>query len=297
MIGLADAGILQTTKSAQPILNSISIGKTAIVAIISLVLMIILYAKKVPGSIIIAVIIATLIGIPLGVTTAPSQGVAAPYTPADIIKGLGAFNFARDWPEFVAAFLSMLMIDMFDTLGTFAGIAEAGNLKDKDGNILNQTQGLLSDAIGTVFGSLFGATTVTSYVESSSGVGAGARTGLASVVTGVLFLLCIPLYGVIGWIPTAAVSACLIFVGFLMLGSISHLDLHDISIGLPTFITMLMMAGTYSISQGLAWGFVSYIIVMICTKKTGEIKVPTWVLSLIFLLYLVAKYVPNSIFA
>jgi AGZA family xanthine/uracil permease-like MFS transporter len=293
-IGLADAGILQAP-NGMPIMGVGKLGPTAIVAIISLILMIVLYTKKVPGSIIIAIIIATLAGIPLGITTAPAVSVAAPYTPVDIIKGIagGSFNFM----EFVAAFLSMLMIDMFDTLGTFAGLAETGNLKDEKGDIINQKQGLLSDAIGTVFGSMFGATTVTSYIESGSGIGAGARTGLASVVTGVLFLLCIPLYGIIGWIPTAAVSACLIFVGFLMLGSISNLNLHDIDIGLPTFITMLMIAGTYSISQGLAWGFVSYILVMVFSNKTKEIQLPTWVLSAIFILYLILKYIPGSIFA
>jgi AGZA family xanthine/uracil permease-like MFS transporter len=172
---------------------------------------------------------------------------------------------------------------MFDTISTFAGIAEQGNLKDKNGRIRNVKGGLLSDAIGTVFGSLIGATTVTSYIESGTGVASGARTGLASVVTGVLFFVALVFSPLFLAIPSAAVAPALIFVGFLMLGAVTGLDFKNIEVGLPVFITMLMVPVSYSISEGLAWGFVTYTLVKVCNKKAKEISMPTWILTVVFL--------------
>jgi AGZA family xanthine/uracil permease-like MFS transporter len=172
---------------------------------------------------------------------------------------------------------------MFDTISTFAGIAEQGNLKDANGKIRHVKGGLLSDALGTVFGSLIGATTVTSYIESGTGVATGARTGLASVVTGLLFLIALIFSPLFLAIPSAAVAPALIFVGFLMLGAVTGLDFKNIEVGLPVFITMLMVPASYSISEGLAWGFVAYTLVKVCNKKAKDITAPTWILTAVFL--------------
>jgi AGZA family xanthine/uracil permease-like MFS transporter len=281
VIGLVDAGILVAGGATPLAINSISSG-APLVAIIGLVIMIVLYSLKVPGSIFIAIIAATIIGIPLGVT----QGIpniigkpAAPYLPWDIVAGLTGIKIF----DFIAVFVSLLFVDMFDTISTFAGIAEQGNLKDEHGKIRNVKNGLLSDAIGTVFGSLIGSTTVTSYIESSTGVAVGARTGLASVVTGLLFLLALVFSPLFLAIPSAAIAPCLIFVGFLMLGAVTGLDFKDIEVGLPVFITMLMVPMSYSISEGLAWGFISYTLVKICKGKYKEISITTWILTAIFL--------------
>jgi AGZA family xanthine/uracil permease-like MFS transporter len=281
-IGLVDAGILNTGGATPLAINSISSG-APLVAIIGLILMIALYTAKVPGGIFIAIVAATLIGIPFGVTKGiPSIiGIpSAPYTPSDIISGLAGVKVL----DFIVVFISLLFIDMFDTISTFAGIAEQGNLKDKSGKIRNVKGGLLSDAIGTVFGSLIGATTVTSYIESGTGVASGARTGLASVVTGVLFLVALVFSPLFLAIPSAAVAPALIFVGFLMLGAVTGLDFKNIEVGLPVFVTMLMVPASYSISEGLAWGFVSYTLVKVCSKKSKEITIPTWILTAIFLI-------------
>jgi AGZA family xanthine/uracil permease-like MFS transporter len=281
IIGLGGAGILNAGGATPLAINSITSG-APLVAVLGLIIMIALYTLKVPGSIFIAIVAATLIGIPLGVTKGLTNIIgtpAAPYTPADIIGGLAGIKVI----DFIVVLISLLFIDMFDTISTFAGIAEQGNLKTADGKIRNVRGGLLSDAIGTVFGSLIGATTVTSYIESGTGVATGARTGLASVVTGLLFLVALIFSPLFLAIPSAAVAPALIFVGFLMLGAVTGLDFKDIEVGLPVFITMLMVPASYSISEGLAWGFVSYTLVKICNKKAKEVTAPTWVLTAIFL--------------
>jgi AGZA family xanthine/uracil permease-like MFS transporter len=289
VIGMGSSGMgILDTSGATGVALAIGIpGNLQLVAVIGLVLMIILHAKKVPGAIFISIVAATIIGIPLGVTTAPaSMTVAAPYTVVDVLGGLTSFNLV----QFIIVFISIMFVDLFDTISTFAGIAEQGNLKDPDGGIRNGKWGLLSDSIGTTVGSLFGCTSTTSYVESSAGVASGARTGLASVVTGLLFLLAIVAYPLLAWVPAAATGPALVFVGFLMLGAVSNLDFTKIEIGLPTFIAMVMIPFSYSISIGLAWGFVSYAIVMLFSGKTADVKVPTWVLSVFFLIYLLLKY-------
>ncbi len=281
VVGLSGAGIVRTDLGTTVGFASITSG-APLVAIIGLASIIILYSLKVPGSILIGIIIATIIGIPLGVTQTPTAIISAPpapYTPVDIISGLQAVKFT----DFLICLFSLLFIDLFDTVSTLFGVATAGNLLDKNGKVLNIKQALLTDAIGTTFGALFGATTVTSYIESSTGVSAGARTGLASVVTGLLFLVALFVSPIFLAIPSAATAPALIFVGFLMLGAITGLNLKDIEVGLPVFITMIVIPFSYSISMGLAWGFVSYTIVKVCVGKYKDLNYATWVLTVAFL--------------
>ncbi|MDR0675589.1 MAG: NCS2 family permease [Elusimicrobiota bacterium] len=284
VIGLANAGILTTGGGTVIGINSVTSG-APLVAIIGLSLMILLYTLKVPGSIFIAIIASTIIGIPLGVTALSENfsiiGLpSAPYF----------FQFAFDkifTLDFIIIIISLLFIDLFDTVSTLAGVAIQGNLLDKNGEIINCKKALLTDAIGTTFGSLFGITTVTSYIESSTGVASGARTGLASVVTGILFLLALIFAPLFALIPSAATAPALIFVGFLMLGAISQIDLKDTEIGIPIFITMLMIPMSYSISQGLAFGFIAYTLVKISKKKFNEISIATWILTILFLIKII----------
>jgi AGZA family xanthine/uracil permease-like MFS transporter len=226
VVGLYNGGSgILTVGGGTPIgINSITSG-APLVIVLGLLLLIILYTLKVPGSILIAIIASTLIGIPLGVTHVPENfsifgTPATPYLPQDIIAGLQSVKPA----DFFVVFFSLLFIDMFDTISTLSGVALQGNLLDKNGNIINCKGALISDALGTIVGSLFGATTVTSYIESSTGVAAGGRTGLASVATGILFLLAMFLSPLFLLIPGAATAPALIFVGFLMLGAVSNLD-------------------------------------------------------------------------
>jgi len=287
IVGLNNAGILKTGGGTPLAINAITSG-APLLAVIGLVLTIILYALKVPGSILIAILATTVIGIPLGITKVP-EGFSpvdipqAPYTPLDLLRGLNAVSVGN----FLIVMVSLLFVDVFDTVSTLAGVALQGGILDKQGNIKNCKQALLSDAIGTTFGALVGATTVTSYIESSTGVSAGGRTGLASVVTGILFLAALFLTPLFLLIPAAATAPALIFVGFLMLGAISNLDLTDIETGLAVFITILIIPVSYSISEGLAWGFITYTIVKIVKRKWRELTPAVIVVTIIFLLKLI----------
>lgn len=281
IIGLVNAGVCSAdTGTIIGFVNFSMDNKAALVAVIGLIITIVLYILKVPGAILIGIAATTLIGIPFGVTTIP-QGWKPFSTPA--APYLFKFEFANVLSlKFVVVLITFLFTDMFDTLGTLMGIAEQADLKDKDGNIVNAKGALLADSIGTVVGACLGTSTVTSFVESTSGVAAGAKTGLASVTTGVLFLLALFLNPIFAIIPAAATAPALIFVGFLMMKSVSGIDFKDPTEGIPAFITIMTMPFAYSISKGIMWGLISYVICKVAGKKAKEIPVVTWVLAAIF---------------
>ena len=293
IIGLANAGIVSTeTGTLIGFVNFTMANKTAIVAVIGLILTIDLYTLNVPGAILIGIIITTIIGIPFGVTTIPENfkpfsAPSAPHFFAFDFKGIvctpaGKFSFAV-LGQFFVIFFTFLFTDLFDTIGTLLGVAEQGNLKDENGEVQNVKGALLADAIGTVAGACLGTSTVTSFVESSSGVAAGARTGLASVTTAVLFLLSLFLSPLFFLIPSAATAPALIFVGYLMMKSVVDIKFDDPTEGIPAFITIMTMPFSYSIAKGIQWGIISYVIAKCAGKKAKEIPVVTWILAVIFL--------------
>ena len=282
IIGLVNAGICSTdTGTTIGFVNFNMDHTTAIVAVLGLIVTIVLYVMKVPGSILIGVAITTIIGIPFGVTTIPENfsPLATPAAP---------YLFKFEWTnvlsiKFVVVLVTFLFTDMFDTLGTLMGVAEQADLKDKDGNIINCKGALLSDSIGTVVGACLGTSTVTSFVESTSGVAAGAKTGLASVVTGLLFLVALFFNPLFALIPSAATAPALIFVGYLMMKSVKSIEFADPTEGIPCFITIMAMPFAYSISKGIMWGMIAYVICKLAGKKAKEIPVVTWILAVIFL--------------
>ncbi|MBR4005988.1 MAG: NCS2 family permease [Treponema sp.] len=294
IIGLANAGIVSgDTGTLIGFVNFDLQHSAALVAVIGLIITIILYILKVPGAILIGIAITTLIGIPFGVTHVPENFsiISKPDSPYFFqfdFKGIaidpvtGSFSGAV-FGKFVVIFFTFLFTDMFDTLGTLMGIAEQGNLKDKDGNIVNAKGALLSDAVGTVTGACLGTSTVTSFVESSSGVAAGGRTGLSSVVTAIFFLLALFFNDVFAIIPAAATAPALIFVGYLMMKSVTGIDFTDPTEGIPAFITIMVMPFAYSISKGIAWGIISYVICKVAGKKAKSVSVVTWILAIIFI--------------
>ena len=293
IIGLANAGVVSTeTGTLIGFVNFTMANKTAIVAIIGLILTIVLYTLKVPGAILIGIIITTVIGIPFGVTTVPENfkpfsAPSAPHFFAFDFKGIfcttaGKFSFAV-LGQFIVIFITFLFTDLFDTIGTLLGVAEQGNLKDANGEVQNVKGALMADAIGTAVGACLGTSTVTSFVESSSGVAAGARTGLASVTTGVLFLVSLFLSPLFFLIPSAATAPALIFVGYLMMKSVVDIKFDDPTEGIPAFITIMTMPFSYSIAKGIQWGIISYVIAKCAGKKVKDIPVVTWILAVIFL--------------
>ena len=271
--------------------KAVAVGIGLFIAIIGLIITIILYTLKVPGAILIGIVITTLIGIPMGVTKIPEgfKAVSAPDAPyffafdwKGICMGANGFSIAV-LGKFIVILITFLFTDLFDTIGTLLGVAEQGNLKDKDGNVLNAKGALIADSVGTVVGACLGTSTVTSYVESSAGVGAGGRTGLASVVTAVLFIISLLFSQVFLLIPAAATAPALIFVGYLMMKSVVDIKFDDSTEGIPAFVTIISMPFAYSISKGIMYGIITYVITKLCAKKAKDIPVVTWILAVIFL--------------
>ena len=281
IIGLSNAGLCTTSTGTLIGFENLNLlHPTALVFVIGLLITIVLWVLKVPGAVLISIAITTIIGIPFGVTTvgsdwSPMATPAAPY--------LFKFEWANALSiKFVVVLLTFLFTDLFDTLGTLMGVAEQANLKDEDGNIVNARGALMADSIGTVVGACLGTSTVTSFVESTSGVAAGARTGLASVVTGFLFLVALFFNPVFAIIPACATAPALVFVGFLMLKNVKGINFEDPTEGIPAFITIMTMPFAYSISKGIMWGMIAYVFVKLVSKKYKEIPVVTMILAAIF---------------
>ena len=178
--------------------------------------------------------------------------------------------------------LSFCMIDMFDTIGTLYGACSKGNLLDENGTPIRMNQMMLADAVATCTGAIAGTSTVTTFVESSSGVAAGGKTGFTSLVTAICFIIAMFLSPIAQLIPSCATATALIWVGVLMMASVVKVDWEDASEAIVAFLTFIVMVLGYSISKGIGFGIISYIIVKVCTGKVKEISIPTWVIGVIF---------------
>ena len=284
LIGMKNAGIIVSNSSTLVSLGSVTEG-TGLLAMIGLIITAVLFALRVPGSILIGILATTIIGIPMGVTV-PADGwsnwsiVSRPAAPH-----FCAFDFANVLSlKFFTVFFSFLFVDIFDTVGTLVGVSTEAGLIDKEGNVPRVKQALLADAVGTTFGAMLGTSTVTSYVESSAGVAAGGRTGMTSLVTAILFLLALLFSPLFLLIPLAATAPALIIVGFLMMQPVVEIDFRDPTEGIPAFLTIVMMPFCYSIAEGIVYGVLSYVILKVCTGKAKQIPVVTWVVFAVFVL-------------
>ena len=225
LIGLSNAGIVSSEMGT--IIGFAPLEGSALVAVIGLLITVILYTLRVPGAILIGIILTTIVGIPFGVTKIPEgfKAVSLPEAPL-----FWKFDFSQVLTlKFFTVFFTFLFVDIFDTIGTLVGVTTEAGLTDKDGNIPKVKQALLADAIGTVAGAALGTSTVTSFVESSSGVAAGGRTGLSSIVTAVLFVLALFLSPLFLLVPSAATAPALIFVGFLMMKAVAGIVFEDLT--------------------------------------------------------------------
>lgn len=279
LIGLANTNLV--VSDAGTIIGLGALEGAALLAVIGLVITIILYALKVPGSILIGIIITTLIGIPMGVTNIPHNFKILSLPEKPIFM---QFDFSSVLTlKFFTIFFTFLFVDIFDTVGTLVGVTTQAGLTDKDGNIPKVKQALLADAVGTVAGAALGTSTVTSYVESTAGVAAGGRTGLTSVVTAGLFLLALFFSPLFLLVPSAATAPALIFVGFLMMKSVVGINFEDPAEGIPAFICIIVMPFAYSIAEGIVWGLIAYVLLKAVTGKFKDISIMSWVLFVIFI--------------
>ena len=182
----------------------------------------------------------------------------------------------------VTSALAFCLVDMFDTMGTLYGACARGGLLDKDGNVPNMNKAMLADAVATTTGAICGTSTVTTFVEASSGVAEGGRTGLSAMVTAALFFIAMFLSPVAALVPGCATATALIYVGILMVNCVKDIDWTDVEVGVPAFLAMAMMPFTYNISYGIAFGLISYIVIKLGMGKIKEIKVGTWIIGILF---------------
>ncbi len=286
IIGLLNVNLI-TFSSGVPALNFAG-NKAGLVALIGLVITAILMAFKVKGALIIGILATTVVGIPFGVTTFPESVTLSGITLAPVFM---KFDFAgllsHGVLPLITAVISFALVDCFDTVGTLIGTAGNAGMLDKNGNLPGGDRALIADAIATCVGSCCGTSTVTTFVESSTGIAEGARTGLSSIVTGILFLFAILLAPVAGIIPSAATMPALIIVGVLMMSGVTKIEWSDIETAIPCFLTIAMMPFAYSISDGIGFGFISYVLIKIFRGKFREVPGLMYIISLVF----IAKYI------
>lgn len=271
-----------------------SLGITVVLALIGVLITGILMLKKVRGGILWGILITWGIGMVCQVVGiyVPSAELGTFSLFPDFSNGISIpsmsstfcqFEFTNVLSlDFLVVMFSFLFVDMFDTLGTLIGVSSKADMLDEDGKLPRIKHALLADSVATVAGACFGTSTTTTYVESASGVASGGRTGLSSVVTGLLFLLALPLSPIFLAVPTFATAPALIIVGFMMVSSIFKVDFEDLAEAIPAYICIIIMPFAYSISDGIAAGVVSYVIINVCAGKAKKTHWLMYVLAVLF---------------
>lgn len=280
-IGLLNAGILEVSDI------SLSLGEltnaNGFIFFFALIIMVVLTARNVKGALLWGILVSTILSLVLGVTHFPdSHIVSLPPTIAPVFFKLDFSNVFS--LEMFSVLFSFLFVDIFDTLGTLTGVATKADMLDENGNLPEIKKALLSDAIGTTLGSMVGTSTVTTFVESSSGVAEGGRTGLTALATAICFVIAAFFFPVFSIIPASATAAALVTVGLFMITTVVDIDFSDISEAFPAFMTILMMPLTYSIAEGISFGMISYALIKLLTGKGKEVSPLVYVLSLVFIL-------------
>jgi adenine/guanine/hypoxanthine permease len=282
LIGFSNAGII--VKNDATIL---SIGDmtnpSVILALSGIIITGVMLVFRIRGALVIGILATTVIGIPLGITKLPSGGlIGMPPSPGPLFC---KFDFSKLFTtDMLAVIFTFLFVDIFDTVGTLVGVCSKANLLDNRGGIPNAQQALFADAVGTTAGAMLGTSAITAYVESAAGVSEGGKTGLTSLTVGVLFLAALFFSPLFLMIPSAATTPALVMVGLFMIGPIQKTNLDDFSESLPVFLTIITMPLTYSISEGIAFGMLSYVLIKLFTGKWKEVSLVMYVLAVLFII-------------
>ncbi len=285
LIALFNAGIITANNNLLS-LNSLLDG-SPLLFIIGLLITSLLLIFKVPGAIFIGIIISTIIGIPLHVTFIPHNLFGEPITISPLFMKLqfnGLFTYGL-FPV-IGAIISFFLVDVWDTIGTLTAASSlASDLYDKDGVLINNDKALLADGIATVTGSLFfSQSTTTTFVESVNGIAAGGRTGLTSIIVGILFILATIFTPIFEIVPSAACAPALVIVAIMLMNNVTKINWNDLENAIPCFLTIAFMPFTYSISNGIGVGIISYTLIKIIRHKYKEIHPLMYILSALFIL-------------
>ncbi|MBW6409606.1 NCS2 family permease [Clostridium weizhouense] len=283
LIGLEGAGVIVHPKDNSTILalGNITSG-TALLAIVGIIITGILLAINIKGALFIGMIITAIIGIPLGITPLPTSIISVPPSISGVLFKFEWHNILS--VDMLIVLFTLLFMDMFDTIGTLVGVTTKAKMLDENGKVPNIKKALLADAIGTTFGACVGTSTVSTFVESASGVAEGGRTGLTAVSTAIMFGLALFFAPVFASITPAVTCSALVLVGLFMIEPIKEINISDFTEAIPAFLTIIMMPLSYSISDGIVFGVVSYILLKVFTGKIKDISITTVIVGLVFLL-------------
>lgn len=297
LIGLKGAGIIISDTNTLVRLGDFS-QHSVWIAFLGLLVTGVLFARNVNGAILLGILVATGFGFILGDVVWPSTSIVSLPPSIEPIFGqaLAPMLTEDGWKQILSldmlvVVFTFLFVNLFDTVGTLIGVISKTNLADAQGNFPQMKKALFSDALGTTFGAVLGTSSVTSYVESASGVASGGRTGLTAVGVALMFGLSLFLAPLFLMIPAAATSPALIIVGLFMISSVSKINFNDMSEGLPAFLTIVLMPFTYSIAEGIVFGILSFTFLKLFTGKYQQITLTLAVLSILFLVKIVLEVV------
>lgn len=280
-IGLQDAGIIVKSEGTLVTLANLK-SPTVLLAVLGVLLIAVLYNKNIKGSFVIGMLVIYIVGILFGVAKAPGNPFSLPPSVAPVFM---QFDFKSAMViGIIPVILTMLFIDIFDSIGTLIGLASKAGYLDKDGNVKNADKVLTADAVGSTLGACLGTSTPVAFVESASGIAEGGRTGLTGLTISVLFLLSLFLSPLLTAIPSFATGPVLIVLGAVMMEPIGKVNFSDFTEAFPVFITLLLILLTYSITDGLAFGFLSYVVIKVFSGKIKEIPKALYVISILFII-------------
>lgn len=280
-IGLQNAGLIVGDQNTMLALGDFA-NKNIWVAVIGLIVTAVLYVRKVHGSFLIGIAVATIFATVFGLVHLPEGGLVS--IPPSISPIFAQFEWANIFTfDMLIVVFTFLFVNLFDTIGTLIGVASKAGFIDKDGNFPQIKKALFADALGTTFGAILGVSTVTSFVESASGVASGGRTGLTSVATAGMFAIALFLAPLFLMVPAAATAPALIIVGLFMITSIVDINFNDMTESLPAFLTIVMMPFAFSIAQGIVFGMLSFVILKAMSGKVKHISTTMWVIFVLFM--------------
>ena len=283
-IGLRNGGVVAPNEAT--LIGLAPWTASSILALVGVILGGVLMVKNVKGGLFITILAVTIIGIPLGVTVLPEG-----FTPVSAPTSIESIAFKLDFSKllefdvnYIIIVFTLVFMDLFDTLGTLIGASAKAGMVDKDGKINHINQALMADAIGTTCGALLGTSTVTTYVESTTGIAEGGRTGLTSFTVAMFFLASLFFSPIFLLIPAAATTSALVIVGVMMVETMKNIKMTDFTEVIPCFITMVMMPFAYSISEGIVLGLLSYVLIKVLTGKAKELSIVMYILAVLFVL-------------
>ena len=280
LIGLKSAGIVVSNDATLVSLGDLH-TPGVLLACFGIIFSAVLIVRNVTGALLIGIIVTTIIGIPLGITTL--NGVVD--TPPSMAPILLKFEWSNILSfDMLICVLTFLFIDMFDTIGTLIGVSSRAGMMDEQGNIPRLKQAFMADAIGTTVGAMLGTSTVTTYVESASGVNAGGRSGLTAFTTAICFLLALFLAPLFLAIPAQATAPALVLVGAIMMTGIHNIEFNDFSYAIPCFVCIAFMPFTYSISDGIMLAYITYVLIQMCTGNWKKLSPAMYILAALFVL-------------